>query len=127
MLEFRVFGEPAPQGSKKPIGNNRFVEVSKKLAPWRKAVKEAATGLVVADLDAPILVDILFYLPKPKTVKRDYPTVAPDLDKLVRGCLDAITSAGVWRDDAYVVSVAARKVYASDVEPSGCSVRINTL
>jgi crossover junction endodeoxyribonuclease RusA len=39
--------------------------------------------------------------------------VRPDLDKLVRAVLDALSEAGVWRDDAQVVSVVARKAYGS--------------
>jgi crossover junction endodeoxyribonuclease RusA len=124
VIEFRVFGEPAPQGSKKSIGNNRFVETSKKLAPWRKAVKDAATGFVVEDLDAPIFVDVAFYLPKPKTVKREYPVVKPDADKLLRAVYDGITSAGVWRDDAMIIGGSFRKFYASDTQPMGANIRI---
>jgi Holliday junction resolvase RusA-like endonuclease len=35
----------------------------------------------------------------------------PDLDKLVRAILDSLTGV-VWRDDAQVVDIVARKVYA---------------
>lgn len=127
MLSIRVYGEPAPQGSKKSIGNNRFVEASKKLAPWRKAVKEAAEGYMVNDFDAPVIVDISFYLPKPKTVKRDYPTVKPDGDKLLRSTFDGLTSAGVWRDDAMVIGGSFRKLYAHDDEPMGAVINIYCL
>lgn len=34
-----------------------------------------------------------------------------DIDKLARACLDALTDAGVWKDDSQVVFLAARKVW----------------
>lgn len=36
---------------------------------------------------------------------------APDVDKLQRATFDALTEAQVWKDDALVVDVHARKVY----------------
>ena len=42
LLQFYVVGDPAPQGSKKHVGNGRFIESSKKLAPWRAAVADSA-------------------------------------------------------------------------------------
>lgn len=57
---------------------------------------------------------ITFHLEKPKTVKRLWPTVKPDLDKLVRAILDAGTGV-LWIDDAQVRFIEARKVYAVSV------------
>ena len=52
-----------------------------------------------------------FRLKKPKTVKRDFPTVAPDLDKLVRGVLDSLTACA-YLDDSQVIDIKAKKVYS---------------
>jgi Holliday junction resolvase RusA-like endonuclease len=38
--------------------------------------------------------------------------VKPDVDKLIRAVLDALTDAGVFRDDSRVVQVSATKIYA---------------
>ena len=49
---FEVIGtEPAPQGSKRYLGNGRFVEASKKLEPWRRAVAEAVEAMFEATGD----------------------------------------------------------------------------
>ncbi len=109
MIEFRVFGQPAPQGSK-TIMRGRLVEANKKLPAWRKAVQEAAEKLDFYS-DEPLEVLITFYLAKPKTVKRKHASVKPDIDKLIRGTLDPLTQAGVIKDDALVVEVSARKEY----------------
>ena len=47
---------------------------------------------------------------KPKTVKRIYPFVRPDLDKLCRAVLDALTGIA-YKDDQQVVSLFATKSY----------------
>ena len=60
----------------------------------------------------PVAVDIVFYLARPKTVKRVMPHTRPDLDQLSRAVLDALPVAGVWVDDAQVVNLHAVKVYA---------------
>ena len=60
-------------------------------------------------------VRITFFMPRPKTVKRHMPTVTPDVDKLCRAVLDALTDAGVWVDDSQVVDLGATKIYASGI------------
>lgn len=53
-----------------------------------------------------------FNFVRPKSSKRDYPSVKPDLDKLERALLDGLTDSGVIWDDALVVSMTASKRYA---------------
>jgi len=126
VLTFEVFGRPAPQGSKRHVGNGRFIEASKYLPAWRQAVKEAA---IIAKgnaetLNEAVQVSVSFYLERPKTISkaaRPYPTVAPDVSKLLRAIEDSLTDAGVWGDDAQVISATANKYYADDREP-GCSI-----
>lgn len=43
---------------------------------------------------------------------REMPTGKPDLDNMIKAALDALNGI-VWADDAAVVEVRARKVYAS--------------
>jgi Holliday junction resolvase RusA-like endonuclease len=117
-VEFTVHGIPAPQGSKKAYvvrGRAVVTDASKKLAPWRNTVadgaREAAAGVMFDDA---VHVSIVFNMPRPKTVRRTFHTVAPDVDKLIRAVLDGLTVGGLIRDDSLVVSVRARKRY-SDV------------
>lgn len=125
-LSFRVDGLPAPQGSKRHIGNGRMIEASKKVGPWRAAVLEAVAPLSFEPFSGSVGIEIVFWLEKPKSVKRDLPTVPPDLDKLVRGLFDALTLASVWTDDAIVIEVKSWKFYA-ELEQPGASVRIYQL
>ena len=126
-----VVGIPAPQGSKKSIGNNRFVETSKKLPAWRKAVREAAEQVMRSEqrLEGPVWLEVVFYLPRPKTVpfsKRQWPVTPPDASKLLRAVEDALTDAGVWVDDSYAVDVTVRKMYADKREP-GCTILVGAI
>lgn len=123
-LFFTAYGDPAPQGSKKVI-HGRLVEASKKVKPWRAAVK-AAFQMAVQEtgddsmFEGAVKIKTTFYLSRPATVtkkKRPVPTVPPDLDKLERGLFDALTEAGVWTDDAIVVKSCSEKLYADDHGP----------
>lgn len=120
-----VRGNPAPQGSKKFVGmvNGRgmLVESSKKVKPWRSSVKDAAEAVMVpagmAPIDAPIHLRIVFTVPAPKSLPKrrvSHPAKTPDLSKLIRSTEDALTEAGVWKDDSRVVVCEAVKTYPSD-------------
>lgn len=133
MLNFFVPGRPAPQGSKKSVGRGRFVEASKYLPAWRKAVTEfaiyAATEHGWDTIEGPVTLEVVFYLERPATIKinkRPHPIVPPDIDKLVRGVSDALSDAGVWGDDSQVVKLVAFKRYADNHE-QGAFVSVSTL
>lgn len=116
-MEFEVYGTPAPQGSKRAFvvkGRAVLTEDNKRSRPWRDSVAAAAVE-AMGDrerIDGPVGVDIDFWFVKPATVKRNHPSVRPDIDKLTRTVLDALTAAGVIRDDAQVCELTARKQYA---------------
>lgn len=112
-MKIVVYGMPAPQGSKKFVGLAKsgrgiLAESSKKVRPWRQDVKAAALAVRdgAAPIDAPVRVRMVFTMPKPASApkrRRIYPMRMPDLSKLARSTEDALTEAGVWRDDARVV------------------------
>ena len=131
-LTFDVIGRPSPQGSKKSIGNNRFVESSKFLPAWRRDVKQAAENAVTVNgwtrAAGPVELEVMFYLDRPSsvsTVKRPYPIVPPDLDKLIRGVQDSLTGV-IYEDDAQIIRCLAWKVYA-DTRVPGAFIRVNEL
>ncbi len=121
-MTITVYGSPAPQGSKKFVGhagNGRgiLIESSKAVKPWREAVKWAARESIQDKLVGAIEVEITFTIQKPKSAPKSrvtYPDRKPDLSKLVRSTEDALSDAGVWEDDARVVSCMARKVYPGE-------------
>ena len=122
MSGFFVAGIPVPQGSKKGFSarGSSFVQIvddnKAKLQPWREAIAKvaAATWEYGKPLEGPVRVEAIFVLPRGKTVRREWPHVKPDSDKLLRALLDGITDAKcVWGDDAQVVQLVAEKVYGA--------------
>lgn len=127
-VAFTVYDLPRPQGSKRHVGNGIMVESGGKgLVSWREAVKQAALTALPLDHrphDGPVKLWVRFYLPRPtghfgsgrnsgmlKDSAPLFPAVTPDLDKILRSAMDALTAAGVWRDDSRVVKIAAEKLY----------------
>lgn len=135
MISYFVEGEPAPQGSKNGyIQGGRVVMVeasSKKLKPWRLAVanqtREARANKwphpEQYTMTAPVEVGLVFYIPRPKSVTRKWPSVKPDLDKYVRAALDGITTGGLWTDDSLVIALSASKEYTTG--RTGCQIIVS--
>ncbi len=129
-IRFNVYGSPAPQGSKRHVGNGVMIEMSKKLKPWREAVRYEAVEARgdAAPIAEPVTVVMVFTFPRPKShfrvgknshLLRDgapmYPGGIPDLSKLARSTEDAIVQAGLLKDDALIVEYdRLRKVYVGD-------------
>jgi Holliday junction resolvase RusA-like endonuclease len=151
-----VHGQPAPQGSKRafairkggiPTGRVAVIESSHdRVKSWRQAVIDAALGLErqTWPLEGPLRLGIVFALPRPKGHYgsgknagkiRDsaprFPIGMPDLSKLLRSTEDALTDAGIWRDDAQVVAYSRlEKVYAGhypQITTAGAMITITNL
>lgn len=134
MPSCRVYGLPASKGSLRCLGRGRHIESARGLPAWMLAVKDAWREQVHdhwADRDAMYSVRLTFLLPWPASYGRP-PLAAlehrrrPDLDKLTRGVLDALTGYA-WIDDAQVCSIDARKFYAYDGQPPGCRIEVITM
>jgi len=126
LLIIEVYGTPAPQGSKRHVGHGVMIESSKKVQPWREAVKYAALeqtrDYLAAPLDGPVCIEAVFTFNKPRSApkkRRTWPTTrsSGDLDKLLRSTFDALTDAAVWTDDSRVVDCHAYKVFADAPHP----------
>jgi Holliday junction resolvase RusA-like endonuclease len=144
-LTVDVVGLPAPQGSKRAFvvnGRPVMAESSKKVKPWRQDVAAAAAAAAEEARwqtpTGPVRVDITFYLPRPKYHYRSgaranelkpnapiYVDKKPDKDKLERATCDALTTAGVIRDDAQIASGLVEKHYANG--PTGARITIRPL
>jgi Holliday junction resolvase RusA-like endonuclease len=122
VIAFEVEGNPVTQGSMKVINGKVLHSRGEALILWRTMVALAARRAGAFPVPNPVEMTIEFRLPRPKTVKRDLPYVAPDLDKLIRAVLDALTGIA-YVDDGQVVSINSSKVYG---EP-GVSVSVVSL
>jgi hypothetical protein len=81
-VSFSITGDPASQGSH-AIMQGRIVQVnSKKHKAWRTAIVTKVIETLPQDwvpIDGPCELNVLFLMPRGKTVSRGLPTVAPDL------------------------------------------------
>ena len=118
---FWLSGHPRPKGSWTPVVTKsgiKFRPASNKTTIWCKSIEGQLQALWKPEpLLGPVDVKLEFKLPRLKTVKRWAPSsrYEGDLDKLIRGVLDAMTGI-VFADDSQVVGLVATKRYA-DTEP----------
>ena len=123
-LEVFVEGSPVPQGSFRHVGNGRIISANPKLNSWRQTIADQVSQKTAVRLiDESCVVRLVFTLPRPKSVpksRRATPTTKPDLDKLIRAVLDAISLpryVQLLTDDSIVTDIHAAKRYADHTQP----------
>lgn len=126
MLSVFIPGKPKPQGSKvlgrRKDGSSFMREANSNARPWRSVVIDALKPIATEPLTGAVRVHLHFYIPLlKKTPTHPITRSSYDVDKLARNCLDALTLAGIIRDDSQVVSLIATKEYA---ERSGVQIRV---
>ena len=100
---------------------------NKKLKPWRQEV----TGCALRAFRSPVLrptavvLTVNFFLRRPasKAKKIIYPSVTPDIDKLLRGIFDALTGVA-YEDDSQVCLVVMGKNYG---QPERAEITVGVL
>jgi hypothetical protein len=118
-----VAGVPEPQGSKRAFNHNgsgKVVMIDNNhgaLTTWRTLVATAVrlerdhlglpmlgSGARTWVWDEPMFLRLVFTMPRPARPKYvNAPGTKPDLDKLARAVLDALTDSRLIRDDALVI------------------------
>ena len=148
ILTIRAIGRPAPQGSKDPAGAGGFVESSPYLAAWRQCVRIAAfrayataridpAALPLYPAGRPVRLErVTFYLARGQQggpAAGAHPVGDPDIDKLLRGTLDALggrtdksKTARLYADDSQVVSIGELgKEWAPSPEAAGALIIVS--
>lgn len=86
----------------------------RQLVTWEVSNYITNNGVQPYKAHEPLVVDLTFFMPRPKTVTRQYPTVKPDADKLTRTILDSLVAASLMPDDAQVIELHVTKHYDTD-------------
>lgn len=132
-VTFCVVHPPVTQGSMcVGRGGHMYHQNDKKLKAYRTALAKKADEyhdiIYSTNGDMGFEVTIVFYLERPKSVKRPLPTRKFDVDKLTRAVLDALTSnerykiKGLWPDDCQVIRIKSTKYYTDDEHPEPCTI-----
>lgn len=105
------------------------MESSKAVKPWRESIKWAVlgarpAGTLLFPAGVPVAVELRFVMKRPVSApKRSTPAAVkrPDVDKLARAVLDALSSV-VWADDSQVVDLHPTKRIAELGESPGVHI-----
>lgn len=140
VITFTAHGTPAPKGSARAFVNKRTGRAilapggskatEERIASWNVAVREAALRAIGEQREAPpfvgvaLHVTIVFHVKRPaghygtgkhagrlKPAAPARPTGKPDIDKLARTTLDALTGA-VFDDDSRIAELVLSKRWA---------------
>lgn len=120
MTKITVKMKPVTQGSVTAIPVNGKARIihnhSKELYEQRALIQSLYHEAGGIKYDDAVEINIFFAFVRPKSVsakKRPYMIVKPDIDKLERAVLDALTHHA-YDDDSQVVKLTARKIYDTE-------------
>ena len=125
MFSFRIYAEPAAKGSVSVSKAGKVFHTGKS-KKFEKAIRDQIDyhGDV---LDGPVSLTATFFIPRGKTVKREFPhTRGFDLDKGLRALCDSIQGALI-KDDSQIVAMAAYKLYEDENRPVGVEFEIEEI
>lgn len=142
MIRLTVIGTPAPKGSSRAMligGQARLIASgtsanARAQAAWVKAIREAALEVAPNQFYSKraLRIAIVFRVARPKghytprglrPSAPAYPNVYPDIDKLVRCTLDALTGV-LFDDDSRIVALSVTKEYAASARTEGASIGV---
>lgn len=114
-------GDPVTQGSKRlgtnqRTGNAVVIEMAgQRLKNWRAYIHHDAQQAIPEPLTGPVCLTLVFCLRRPRSARKaeHWPATRPDIDKLQRAVLDALTGVA-YRDDGQVAMIIAEKAWRAD-------------
>lgn len=122
MITIVIPGQPIGKGRPR-FGNGRTYTPAKTETWTAKAVHNIKQQTKERGIDGPVLIDWVAVFARPKRMltkkwhnRRELHTVKPDRDNLDKAVLDALTKAGVLKDDCQVTDGHICKRYADRVE-----------
>lgn len=115
---------PPTQGDKFAVGGRVIEQKDARIKAWRRMIATECRQVGWEPVLGPVSLTLVFHLPRPashygtgrnagmiKPGRPDWCATKPDVDKLARAVLDALTKCGAIGDDATVVELKASKWY----------------
>jgi len=115
MIYFHFELDPTPKGRPRFTNRGKFTSVytPKKTKDYEENIKFLAMEQYDGKpLTGALKCEIVFYLRRPKSVKRKYPVVKADLDNYLKSLLDSLNNIA-YKDDAQIITITASKYYAT--------------
>lgn len=92
-------------------GRNGFYQPSK-VVKYKKILEACAREQWYdKPLDCALRVEVIFHIPRPKSVKRKYPCTKPDMDNLEKPFYDSLESV-LFTNDSRIVDKRVLKQYS---------------
>lgn len=103
-----------PVAKGRPRFGKGFTYTPAKTRKAEEALKTILRGLMRGRQPSreALALEVSFFLMRPKSVKREHPSVRPDLDNYLKALMDAGNGI-VWEDDCQIVEIRAAKKYGT--------------
>lgn len=132
-MKINIKGSPIAQKRARFARRGAYVKTYDPQSQEKEVVKALMRGQVIKKLEGPLEIEINFYFEVPKSYSKkrakaclngdEEHTKKPDIDNLVKFYLDCMNDL-VFKDDAQVVKLVARKIYA---ETPSVEITINDI
>lgn len=135
-ITFTIPAVPVAQPRQRHANRGDFIQsyIEKDNPVWAfKAAAQLAAAAIYSGppLDTPLRVDLVFVMPRPKTMywkKKPMPRVPfgkkPDRDNLEKSLYDALNKR-LWRDDSLICDGRVQKVYAAGDEQPHVEITVS--
>ena len=116
MIKLTIPIEPVAKGRPRAavIGSSARIYTPTKTRNTEALIRTLAMNATSDKYEAgtPLKVTANFYIEKPKSAKREYPTVKPDLDNYIKLTLDSLNGY-LFYDDAQIIELVIGKYYGT--------------
>jgi crossover junction endodeoxyribonuclease RusA len=140
VINMFVPGVPQAKGNVRMSASGHYYDTNRRLKGWLNAIQAKAIGEMSGRgwpmLTTPVHVNAVFSFPRPlkhhannrrdRPIRKDAPMLhakQPDIDKVIRAVLDAMTGV-VYTDDNLVSKIDAIKLWASDQDDAGVHISV---
>jgi len=127
-MTYVVSGNPIPL-QRARYGNGRIYD-KQKLCKQDYVNKLEMIHCDLSPFQGPLHLDIIFYMYVPKTSQKralemhgNYHHITPDLSNLLKFWEDCATMAKIYKDDALIASVNAKKIYCNSNPRTECTIK----
>lgn len=122
LLDTEPLATPRPRSVS--FGGRARSYMPKKYTAWKASLVEyIKDNYTIEQIEQPVHLSLVFVYNRPKRLQRKRDTRSripkcsrPDIDNLCKAAMDVLQDAGVFKDDAQVVSLDAQKFYGAMID-----------